>query len=66
MVSRDITAKMETLSAEDYNMVVTLINRLAEKPSDVLRKARNKYVKENPMTMEEIDVEIEKYRNGSI
>lgn len=66
MVSRDITAKMETLSAEDYNMVVTLINRLAEKTSDVLRKARNKYVKENPMTMEEIDVEIEKYRNGSI
>ena len=65
MVSRDITAKMETLSAEDYNMVVTLINRL-EKPSDVLRKARNKYVKENPMTMEEIDMEIEKYRNGSV
>ena len=65
MVSQDITAKLEMLSADDYRMVVTLIDRLAEKPSNILRNARTKYVKNNPMTMEEIDTEIEKYRSGN-
>lgn len=64
MVSQDVTAKLEMLSADDYRMVVTLIDRLAEKPSNILKNARNKYVKDNPMTMEEIDREIEKYRGG--
>ena len=27
----DLTAKIENLSAEDYNMVTTLVNRLSEK-----------------------------------
>lgn len=62
MISQDVTAKLEMLSADDYRMVVTLIDRLAEKPSNILGNARNKYVKNNPMTMEEIDREIEKYR----
>ena len=62
MVSQDVTAKLEMLSADDYKMVVMLIDRLAEKPSNILKNARNKYVKDNPMTMEEIDREIEKYR----
>lgn len=63
MISPDVAAKMEMLSAEDYNMVVTLIDRLTEKPSNMLKKARNRYIKENPMTMEEIDREIEQYRS---
>ena len=58
MVSQDVTAKLEMLSADDYKMVVMLIDRLAEKPSNILKNARNKYVKDNPMTMEEIDKEI--------
>ena len=66
MVSQDVTAKLEMLSADDYKMVVMLIDRLAEKPSNVLKNARNKYVKDNPMTMEEIDKEIEKYRSEEI
>lgn len=28
----ELTAKIENLSAEDYNMVITLVNRLSEKP----------------------------------
>ena len=63
MISPDVAAKIEMLSAEDYNMVVTLIDRLTEKPSNMLKKARNRYVQENPMTMEEIDREIEQYRS---
>lgn len=46
-------------------MIVSLIDRLAEKPSNVLRNVRNKYVRENPMSMEEINAEIEKYRSDS-
>lgn len=41
-------------------------NRLAQRPSEILKKARNKYVRENPITMEEIDKEIEKYRSGEM
>jgi len=63
MVKPEITTKLESLSAEDYNMVVSLINRLAERPSNILRNARNKYVRDNPMSMEEINAEIEKYRS---
>lgn len=64
MISQDVAAKLEMLSADDYRMVVMLIDRLAEKPSNILKNARNKYVKDNPMTMEEIDKEIERYRSG--
>ncbi len=61
-VTPDITAKLESLSVDDYNMVIMLIDRLAEKPSSILRAAREKYVQKNPMTMEEIDQEIQNYR----
>ena len=63
MVISEVTTKLESLSTEDYNMIVSLIDRLAEKPSNVLRNARNKYVRENPMSMEEINTEIERYRS---
>ena len=46
-------------------MLVSLIDRLAEKPSNVLRNARHKYIRENPMSMEEINTEIERYRSES-
>lgn len=61
-VTPDVTAKLESLSMDDYNMVLMLIDRLAEKPSSILRAAREKYVQKNPMTMEEIDQEIQNYR----
>ena len=50
----ELTVKLEALSQEDHNMVVMLVERLLDKPSNVLRKAREKYVKQNPMLMEEI------------
>ena len=31
MSTADLTAKIENLSAEDYNMVIMLVNRLSEK-----------------------------------
>lgn len=58
----ELAVKLEALSQEDYNMVVMLVERLSDKPSNILKKAREKYVKQNPMSMEEIDVEIESYR----
>lgn len=61
-VTPDVTAKLESLSSDDYKMVVMLIDRLADKPSSILRMAREKYMKQNPMTMEEIDQEIQNYR----
>lgn len=42
MVTSEIMAKLEALSTEDYNMIVFLIDRLSERPSNVLRNARNK------------------------
>lgn len=62
-VTPDITAKLESLSSDDYKMVVMLIDRLADKPSSILRAAREKYIQKNPMTMEEIDQEIQNYRS---
>ena len=59
MSSAELTAKIESLSSEDFNMVVTLVNRLSDKPSNILKTARNKYVRNNPMTMEEIDADFE-------
>ncbi len=65
MVTSEIMKKLESLSTEDCNRIVSLINRLAEKPSNMLRNARNKFVRENPMSMEEINMEIERYRSES-
>ena len=59
----ELTVKLEALSQEDYNMVIMLVDRLSERPSDFLRKAREKYVKQNPMSMKEIDDGIENYRS---
>ncbi len=61
-VTPDVTAKLESLSLDVYNMVIMLIERLADKPSSILRAAREKYVQKNPMTMEDIDQEIQNYR----
>ena len=61
-ITPEVTAKLESLSSDDYKMVVMLIERLADKPSSILRVAREKYVKQNPMTMDEIDQEIQNYR----
>lgn len=63
MLTPDITAKLESLSSDDFQMVIMLIDRLADKPSTVLLAAREKYVNKNPMTMEEIDREIQNYRS---
>ncbi len=63
-ITPDVTAKLESLSTDDYNMVIMLIDRLAEKPSSILRAVREKYVQKNPMTMEEIDQEIQAVRQG--
>ena len=60
----EVTAKLETLSQADYDMVVMLIDRLAEKPSGIFKAARDKYVQKNPLSMEEIDEEIQAYRKG--
>ena len=62
-VTPDITAKLESLSSDDYKMVVMLIDRLTDKPSSILKAAREKYLQKNPMTMEEIDEEIQNYRS---
>lgn len=58
----ELTMKLESLSQEDYNMVVMLVERLADRPSGFLKAARNNYLKRNPMSMQEIDQEIEDYR----
>ena len=65
MGTAELAEKIEQLSPEDFKIVVALINRLSDKPSNILRDARNKYVHSNPMTMEEIDDEIKKYREES-
>lgn len=59
----ELTAKLEALSPEDYNMIVKLVDRLSDKPSNILRKAREKYLKQNPMSMRDIDDAIENYRS---
>jgi archaellum component FlaC len=59
----DVTTKLDSLSSDDYKMVVMLIERLADKPSSILKAAREKYLQKNPMTMEEIDEEIQNYRS---
>ena len=61
----ELAVKLEALSQEDYNMVVMLIDRLTEnphKPSQILKAARKKYLESNPMSVNEIDEEIEAYR----
>lgn len=40
-------------------MVAMLVDRLADRPSNVLKAARKKYLERNPMSIEEIDEEIE-------
>ena len=43
----ELTVKLQTLSPEDYNMVVMLVDRLAGRPSDILKTARKKYLKKS-------------------
>ncbi len=62
MSTAELTAKIESLSSEDYNMIMMLVERLTAKPSDILKRAREKYIRTNPMSMDEIDNEIQQYR----
>lgn len=62
MSTAELTEKIESLSLEDYNMIMMLVERLTAKPSDVLKRAREKYVRINPMSMDEVDAEIQQYR----
>lgn len=62
MSTAELTEKIESLSLEDYNMIMMLVERLTAKPSDILKRAREKYVRTNPMSMDEIDEEIQQYR----
>lgn len=63
MSTAELAAKIESLSSDDYNMIIMLVDRLTSKPSDILKRARERYVRQNPMSMEEIDEEIERYRS---
>ena len=63
MIAAEVTKKMEALAPDDYDMVVTLIDRLSSKPSSYLEKIRKKHLNVNPMSMDEINAEIEKYRS---
>lgn len=63
MSEAELAVKLEALSEEDYNMVAMPNDRLSDKLSNVLRKAREKYVKQNSMSMKEIDDEIEDFRS---
>lgn len=44
----ELTAKIESLSAEDYNMVIMLVNKLSEKPENngLKRLSENELVEE--------------------
>ena len=63
MIAVEVAKKMEALSPDDYNMVITLIDRLSSKPSSYLETIRKKHLNVNPMSMDEINAEIEKYRS---
>lgn len=66
MLTTEVSKKLESLSQDDYNMVVMLINRLADRPSRRLAETREKMLKRNPMDMEEIDREIQSYRGEEL
>ena len=55
MLTAEVTRKLESLSQDDYNMVVMLINRQEDSPSSRLRNIWEKMLKKNFMSMEEID-----------
>ena len=63
MVATEVTKKIEALSTDDYNMVIALIDRLSSKPTAYLENIRKKHLNVNPMSMDEINAEIEKYRS---
>lgn len=46
MISAELTKKMERLSGDDYNIVVTLINRLLEKQEELQRLSSEQIVDE--------------------
>ena len=56
----ELTAKIESLSAEDYNMVIMLVNKLSEKPENngLKRLSENELV-------EELSASIRKRDNGA-
>lgn len=62
MVAIEVTQKLESLSQDDYDKVVRLINQLADSSASRLKAKRNEMLGKNPMSMEEIDEEIQQYR----
>ena len=62
MLTAEVTQKLKSLSQDDYNMVVMLINWLADRPAVRLKNMREKMLERNPMSIEEIDREIQQYR----
>ena len=55
----ELTAKIESLSAEDYNMVIMLVNKLSEKPENngLKRLSENELVEELPHQSEKVTLE---------
>lgn len=55
----ELTAKIESLSAEDYNMVIMLVNKLSEKPENngLKRLSENELVEELSASIRKVTLE---------
>ena len=55
----ELTAKIESLSAEDYNMVIMLVNRLSEKSENngLRRLSENELVEELSASIKKVTLE---------
>ena len=53
----ELTAKIESLSAEDYNMVIMLVNKLSEKPENngLKRLSENERVEQHSASIRTSD-----------
>jgi len=51
----ELTRKIESLSIEDYNMVVMLIDKLSSKPEGLEKKSADEIVKELTQSMKKSD-----------
>ena len=56
----ELTAKIESLSAEDYNMVIMLVNKLSEKPeNNGLKKIKRERVSRRTFRINQKKVTLE-------
>ena len=55
-------AKLNTLSTENMNIVIQVIDQLSEKPADTFRRLRTQGL-QNPMSEEEIEEFVASVRN---